>query len=49
MGCDDDVSGTECRPDLVSAWLHNPVSARDIDNQHLLTIIRDSYSLIGGV
>ncbi|MFZ5272309.1 IS3 family transposase [Enterobacter asburiae] len=31
------------------AWLHNPVSARDKDNQCLLTLIRDSYSLSGGV
>ncbi|HHF9884053.1 IS3 family transposase [Citrobacter sp. FDAARGOS_156] len=30
-------------------WLHNPVSARDKDNQRLLTLIRDSYSLSGGV
>ncbi|WP_221931719.1 IS3 family transposase [Klebsiella pneumoniae] len=31
------------------AWLHIPVSARDKDNQRLLTLIRDSYSLSGGV
>ncbi|HCR2161474.1 TPA: IS3 family transposase [Enterobacter asburiae] len=31
------------------AWLHNPVSARDKDNQRLLTLIRDSYSLSGGI
>ncbi|EOC7172041.1 MULTISPECIES: IS3 family transposase [Klebsiella] len=31
------------------AWLHNPVSACDKDNQRLLTLIRDSYSLSGGV
>ncbi|ENT4773353.1 IS3 family transposase [Salmonella enterica] len=31
------------------AWLHNPLSARDKDNQRLLTLIRDSYSLSGGV
>lgn len=31
------------------AWLHNRVSARDKDNQCLLTLIRDSYSLSGGV
>ncbi|MCS2155405.1 IS3 family transposase [Scandinavium sp. H11S7] len=31
------------------AWLHNPISARDKDNQRLLTLIRDSYSLSGGV
>ncbi|HHQ6230683.1 IS3 family transposase [Klebsiella variicola] len=31
------------------AWLHNPVSARDKDNQRLLTLIRDSYSLSRGV
>ncbi|HHA1181279.1 TPA: IS3 family transposase [Enterobacter asburiae] len=31
------------------AWLHNPASARDKDNQRLLTLIRDSYSLSGGV
>lgn len=30
-------------------WLHNRVSARDKDNQRLLTLIRDSYSLSGGV
>lgn len=29
------------------AWLHNPVSARDKDNQRLLMLIRDSYSLRG--
>ena len=33
----------------VYAWLHNPVSARDKDNQYLLMLIRDSYSLSGGV
>ncbi|MEB6412274.1 IS3 family transposase [Enterobacter vonholyi] len=31
------------------AWLNNPVSARDKDNQRLLTLIRDSYSLSGGI
>ncbi len=31
------------------AWLHNPVSARDKDNQRLLMLFRDSYSLSGGV
>ena len=31
------------------AWLHNPVSARDKDNQRLLTLIRDACSLSGGV
>ncbi len=31
------------------AWLHNPVSARDKDNRRLLTLIRDSCSLSGGV
>ncbi len=31
------------------AWRHNPVSARDKDNQRLLMLIRDSYSLSGGV
>lgn len=31
------------------AWQHNPVPARDKDNQRLLTLIRDSYSLSGGV
>ncbi|MEQ4930883.1 IS3 family transposase [Klebsiella oxytoca] len=31
------------------AWLHNPVSARDKDNQRLLILIRNSYSLSGGV
>ena len=30
------------------AWLHNPVSARDKDNQRLLILIRDSCSLSGG-
>lgn len=30
-------------------WLHNPVSARDKDNQRLLALIRHSYSLSGGV
>ncbi len=33
----------------VYAWLHNPVSARDKDNQYLLMLIRDAYSLSGGV
>lgn len=31
------------------AWLHNPARARDKDNQRLLALIRDSYSLSGGV
>ncbi|OAT35095.1 transposase [Enterobacter soli ATCC BAA-2102] len=31
------------------ALLHNAVSARDKDNQRLLTLIRDLYSLSGGV
>ncbi|WP_156036599.1 IS3 family transposase [Kosakonia radicincitans] len=31
------------------AWLHNPVPARDKDNQRLLILIRDSCSLSGGV
>ncbi len=31
------------------AWLYNPVSARDKDNQRLLTLIRNSCSLSGGV
>lgn len=31
------------------AWLRNPVSARDKDNQRLLMLICDSYSLSGGV
>ena len=31
------------------AWLHDPASARDKDSQRLLTLIRDSYSLSGGV
>lgn len=30
-------------------WLRNPVSAHDKDNQRLLILIRDSYSLSGGV
>lgn len=30
-------------------WLHNPVPARDKDNQRLLMLIRDSYSLREGV
>lgn len=30
-------------------WLYNPVSARDKDNQRLLTLICDSYSLSGCV
>lgn len=30
-------------------WLHQPVSERDKDSQRLLTLIRDSYSLSGGV
>ena len=28
---------------------HNPVSVQDKDNQRLLTLIRDSYSLSGSV
>lgn len=40
MGCDDDVSGTECRPAGFYTWLYNPVSARDKDNQRLLILIR---------
>lgn len=31
------------------ALLHNPLQARDQDNQRLLMLIRDSYSLSGGV
>ena len=31
------------------AWLHNPLSARDKDNQRLLTLVRDSCSLSAGV
>ncbi len=31
------------------AWLHNPVSAGEKDNQRLLELIRDSYTLSGGV
>ncbi|VFS15026.1 integrase [Enterobacter cancerogenus] len=31
------------------AWLHNPVSPRDKDNQRLQTLIRDSYALSAGV
>lgn len=31
------------------AWLHNPVCARHKDNQRLLTLIRDSHVLSGGV
>lgn len=31
------------------AWLHNPVCARDKDNQRLLTLIRDSCALSVGV
>jgi putative transposase len=42
------VSSPQCRPGRV-AWLHNPVPARDKDNQRLLTLIRDSYSLSGDV
>ncbi len=49
MGCDDDVSGTECPQSGFYSWLLNAVSARDKDNQRLLTLIRDSYSLSGGV
>ncbi len=30
-------------------WLHNPVSAGEKDNQRLLELIRDSYTLSGGV
>ena len=45
MGCDGDMSGTECSPGRVLCV----VSARDKDNQRLLMLIRDSYSLSGGV
>ncbi len=31
------------------AYPHNPASARDKDSQRLLTLIRDSYALSGGV
>ncbi len=31
------------------AWRHHPVPARDTDNPRLLTLIRDSCSLNGGV
>ncbi len=31
------------------AWLHHPISAREKDNQRLLTLIRDSYALSGRV
>ncbi|QWA10029.1 IS3 family transposase [Sodalis ligni] len=30
-------------------WLHRPLSARAIDNQRLLGLIRDSYAVSGGV
>ena len=30
-------------------WLHTPVSAGEKDNQRLLELIRDSYTLSGGV
>lgn len=30
-------------------WLHCPLSAGEQDNQRLLTLIRDSYTLSGGV
>jgi len=30
------------------AWLHNPVSARDKDNQRLPMLIRDPYALSVG-
>ncbi|WP_207909048.1 IS3 family transposase [Raoultella planticola] len=30
-------------------WIHNPVSAGEKDNQRLLALIRDSYTLSGGV
>lgn len=39
------MSGT----DGFYAWLHNPVSERDKDNQRLLALIRDSYALSCGV
>ena len=31
------------------AWLHKPVSDRDIEDQRLLGVIRDSYTASGGV
>lgn len=44
MGCHDDVSGVVRSPSRFYAWLHNPVSIRDKDNQRLLTLIRDSLT-----
>jgi putative transposase len=31
------------------AWLHKPMSDRDIEDQRLLSVIRDSYTASGGV
>lgn len=31
------------------AWLHKPISDRDIEDQRLLSVIRDSYTASGGV
>ncbi len=49
MGCDDDVSGTECRPGRVLCVSAQSFSARDKDNPRLLMLICDSYSLSEGV
>lgn len=49
MGCHDNMSDPERARAGFYAWLHNPVSARDKDYQRLLTLIRDSYALSGGV
>ena len=43
------MSGSQdCRAGFY-VWLHNPVSAGEKDNQRLLELIRDSYTLSGGV
>jgi hypothetical protein len=41
MGRDDDVTVPNVALAGFCAWLHNPVSARDKDNQRLLMLIRD--------
>lgn len=49
MRCNDDVSSIKFARTGFYAWLHNSVSAPDKDSQRLQMLIRDSYSLSGGV
>lgn len=45
MECYNDVPGTACHSGLVLYVVAKPVSSRDKDNQRLLALIRDFYSL----